>query len=421
MKQKRRSLHVVIVNQYALPAGAAGITRHGDLGRELARNGHSVTVIASRFNYLSRSSEPSRAPEEEVDGVTFRWLRTGSYEANDRRRVLSMVAFTLRATCAGLRLRKRPDVVIGSSPQLLAGLSALAIARRFRVPFVFEVRDPWPSALVDLGAIRADGLANRVLERIERALYRSSTRIITVMAHADLRVEEVGEDSRKCVYIPNAAALPPIVGQIPPTLAAQIAEEAASGRDIFIYTGAHGVSNGLHEVLDALELLRAKSPAAYDQIAMFLVGNGPEKRALHRRAEVQQLRHVYFHDAVPKPSVFAAMLCADFVLVHFARAEFKRYGMSANKLFDAMAIGRPVLLATPLLDTPVDLVRCGVRYEPGSAESLAGVLAAAVRIPPEERDAMARRGKAEAELRYSLSVTGRQLEEVLREVVLGSQ
>ena len=409
-------MHVLIVNQYALPAGSAGITRHGDLGRELVERGHRVTVIASQFNYLTRSTE--RASDREVlDGVTFRWLETGAYSGNDAGRTRSMLAFMVRSALEGARMRPRPDVVIGSSPQLLAGLSALAIARWFSVPFLFEVRDPWPSALVDLGALRPESLANRGLERIERLLYRSADRIIAVMEHIDRRVDEVGEDPAKCVFIPNASRVPPALGEVPEALATDFRLEAEGGRTIVLYAGAHGVSNGLRDVLAALDQLHDQDPEAYEALALFFVGDGPEKAGLQRAAEQRGHRHVQFHGSVPKPAMVATMAAADFLLVHFAGADFKRYGMSANKLFDAMAVGTPVLLATPLTDTPVDTVKCGIRYEPGSAKSLAAALAAAVRTSRGQRQAMGERGQTEARRRYDLRVTGAQLEELLFDVL----
>ena len=85
--------------------------------------------------------------------MTFVWARTGSYVANDHRRVASMVRYAAAAGWVGLRHRPAPDVIIGSSPQPLAALSASAVARIRKVPWVFEVRDIWPSALVDMGAI----------------------------------------------------------------------------------------------------------------------------------------------------------------------------------------------------------------------------------------------------------------------------
>ena len=81
-------MRVLIFNQYALPAGEAGITRHGDIGAELVRRGHAVTVITSDFDYFTRQ-RTRRAGQTTVtshDGVTFVWLRTGAYVGNDRRR-----------------------------------------------------------------------------------------------------------------------------------------------------------------------------------------------------------------------------------------------------------------------------------------------------------------------------------------------
>jgi glycosyltransferase involved in cell wall biosynthesis len=250
-----------------------------------------------------------------------------------------MIQFMFQAGAAGIFLRDKPDVVIGSSPQLMAGLSALAIASRFRVPFLFEVRDPWPSALVDLGAISKEGMTNRLLEMVERRLYRHAKRIIAVMPHVDRRVAEVGEDPRKCVHIPNASTFPPVAGEMPSNLEEQLRVEAGTGRTIVLYAGAHGVSNGLREVLDALDLLRETDPESYDRIALFFIGDGPEKASLQHDAGFRKHSCVHFYDAVPKPSMVAALQRADFVLVHFAKADFKRYGMSANKLFERVAAG----------------------------------------------------------------------------------
>ena len=106
--------------------------------------------------------------------------------------------------------------MIASSPHLLVSLSGMAIARRFRVPFLFEVRDLWPSILVDLGAIRAGSIGHRLLETLERLSYRLADRIITVPPHADRRVAELGADATKCVHIPNATALDRSVEAPPP-------------------------------------------------------------------------------------------------------------------------------------------------------------------------------------------------------------
>lgn len=410
-------MHLVIVNQYGLPAGAPGITRHGDLGAELVRRGHVVTVIASRFNYLTRSDEDAAGADVEVhDGVRFRWLDTGIYAGNDRRRLRSMVAFTLRSIVAGWRLQPRPDVVMASSPHLLVALSGAVLARRHRVPFVFEIRDLWPSALVDLGAIRRGGLVHRALSLLERFAYRAADRIVIVPPHADRRVRELGTDPRRCVHVPNAvstgadAEVP-----LPESLAAML--EDCAGRSVVMYTGAQGVSNGLDIVLDALDGLRTVQPAVYDRLAVVLIGDGGDHGRLVAEASARGHANLHFHPPIPKAAVPAALRRADLLLVAFADAPVYDYGLSPNKLFDYLAAGRPVLLASRLDDTVVDAARAGRTYEPGSGASLADAIVDLLGRPAEERAAMGERGRAWVIQHHTIAVTGSRLEEVLEEVL----
>ncbi len=411
-------MHLVIVNQYGLPKGQAGITRHGDLGAELVRRGHDVTVIASSFHYLTRSAAASGRTADDVhDGVRFRWLDTGSYSANDRERVRSMLAFTIRAFAVGLRLRPRPDVILASSPHLLAGLAGAAVARLRRVPFLFEVRDLWPQALVDLGAIRSGGLTNRLLELVERLCYRFADRIVTVPPHADRRVRERGEDGSKCLHIPNATALTDLDrAPLPGSLEASLA--ACAGQRILMCVGAQGVSNGLEVVIGALDELRAGDPETYAQFAVVFIGDGGEHDRLVRAASASSHRNVHFHPPIPKAAVPTALDRAALLLVSFADAAVYGYGVSPNKLFDYLYAGRPVLLATRSTDDPVSEADAGRTFEPGSPTSLASRIRELLRLPERELAAMGARGRSLVERRYTLARTGQQLAELLEQVVV---
>jgi glycosyltransferase involved in cell wall biosynthesis len=414
-------MHLLIVNQYGLPAGVPGITRHGDLGAHLVRRGHDVTVIASRFNYLTRAADGA-SPTEDHDGVHFRWLDTGTYRTNDRQRIRSMVSFSWRALVAGLRLSRRPDVVLASSPHLLAGLTGLLLARRYRVPLLFEVRDLWPSALVDLGAVRRGSRAHRVLAWIERTCYRASDRVIIVPPHADRRVAEVGVDPAKCVHIPNATAFAlDAVGsdtmpEVPLPAALEDLFHASAGRDILLYAGAQGVSNGLLLLFEAMDLLQTTDPDAYGRLAVVLIGDGGQHDELVRSAAAHGHEHVRFHPPIPKEAVPTALDRASFLLVSFADVPVYEYGLSPNKLFDYMAAARPVLLASRLADTPLDDASAGIRFEPGSAASLADGMARLVRTSPEDRRSMGERGRAHVRRYYTIEATGDRLASVLDDV-----
>jgi len=408
-------MRLLIVNQYGLPAGRPGITRHGDLGAELARMGHHVTVLASRFNYLTRTAADDRAPVEVHDGVEFRWLDTGTYARNDRRRVRSMVDFTARASLAGMRLRPKPDVVLASSPHLLTGLAGIAIARRHRVPLLFEVRDLWPSVLVDLAALRPQSAMHRALVRLERLCYRTATRIITVPPHADRRVAELGIDPGKCIHIPNATTLEAErTSQPPPAL--QRLLDKARGRDLLVYAGAQGISNDLMTLIEAVAHLRLAAPNAYGRLAVIIVGDGSEHASLVDAVRRRELDTVQFHPPIPKDAIPPLLSRADFLLVSFADAPVYDYGLSPNKLFDYMAAARPVLLASRLDDTPVNEADAGRCYVPSSPQSLATELLALMNATLDQRQAMGDHARQLVEKRYTVQATAQQLDGLLRDV-----
>ncbi|MFM7422406.1 MAG: glycosyltransferase WbuB, partial [Alphaproteobacteria bacterium] len=54
-------------------------------------------------------------------------------------------AFLRYATAAArLALREKPDLVIASSTPLTVALPALCAKALRGIPFIFEIRDPWP-------------------------------------------------------------------------------------------------------------------------------------------------------------------------------------------------------------------------------------------------------------------------------------
>ena len=73
----------------------------------------------------------------------------------------------------------RPDVIYATSPPLTMALPALAAALRWRAPLVFEVRDLWPEAPIQMGALR-NPLARRLARALERFVYARSTRLIAL-------------------------------------------------------------------------------------------------------------------------------------------------------------------------------------------------------------------------------------------------
>ena len=71
------------------------------------------------------------------------------------------------------------------------------------------------------------------------------------------------------------------------------------------------------------------------------VGDGPEKQSLVKQAI--DLKSVSFEDPVPKAQIPSLMAESDAILLSLRDVPLFSYGVSPNKLYDAYAIGRPVI------------------------------------------------------------------------------
>ena len=107
-----------------------------------------------------------------------------------------------------------------------------------------------------------------------------------------------------------------------------------------IFTGTHGIANGLDSVLDAAAVLKKRQR---DDIKIALVGDGKTKLALQQRAASLGLDNVIFHDPVNKSRLAGLMAGADIGLQTLANVPAFYFGTSPNKFFDYISAGLPVL------------------------------------------------------------------------------
>jgi len=412
-------MNVWIFNHYAITPDMPGGTRHYDLGRELVRRGHQVTIFATSFHhYLHREMRlkpGERWKIEDVDGVKFVWLRTPPYQRNDWRRVWNMVVFMLRVWRLGRKLPKlmpeigRPDVVIGSSFHLLAVLAAYFVAKQYRARFVMEVRDLWPQTIIDMGVLSAQHPIVKVLQVLERFLYRRAERIIILGPQMEEYIAAFGIEREKIVWIPNGID----ISAFDRLSAEPLAKSSNPGSFTCLYLGAHSESNALDIVIRAADIVRTKG---YASIRFIFIGDGPTKKDLIQLAESLNLENVCFQSSVPKTQVPRVLGEAD-VLLLTKHPTFKSYSGSILKLFDYMAAAKPIVNSAETVYDPVKASGCGFVVNPGDPQALAEAVIKLYEMPKEEREAMGRRGREYVEKHHAIPVLADRLEQVLKEVV----
>jgi glycosyltransferase involved in cell wall biosynthesis len=284
----------------------------------------------------------------------------------------------------------RPDLVIGSSVHPLAGLAGLILARRFDVPFVFEVRDLWPQTLIEMGRIGRRSLLARLLRALERLLYRRAAKVVVLMPGARDYIQYSGVDPTKIVWISNGVDLETFDYRIPPD------REPLS----VVYFGAHGDANGLDYVLQAIA--RANIGRRPPALMFRFIGDGPRKGSLEALAGDLGLNDVVrFEPPVPKAQIPDIAAQADAFILNVRDLPLYRYGISMNKLFDYLAAGRPIIFAGPAEDNPVAAAGAGLCVPGDDVAGMAAAMESLAVMPYEARVSMGQRGRAYVAQHYS--------------------
>ena len=358
--------------------------------RHWASLGHDVTVITGFPNHPTGVIHPEYRGQfvkrERVEGIDL--LRAWVYVAANKgftKRILNFLSFFFSSVALGSLLTRRPDVVVGTSPQFFCAVGAYFLSVIKRAPFVFEVRDIWPQSAVELGALK-NRLLIRLLEAIEDHLYRRAALIVVVAESTRSYLAGKGVPAEKISVVPNGIDVKYLASaQAAPD---KLREELGlDGKFIVSYIGTHGMSHALEVALKAAKKLET-DPA----IHFLFVGEGAEKENLKRLASELRLDNATFINAQPREHLLSFYGASDVSLVPLKRLPiFKK--VLPSKLFELMGAGCPVI--------------CAVE---GEAAALVRSALAGLCIEPENVDALVEaiiQLRGDRELRAEMSGNGR--------------
>jgi glycosyltransferase involved in cell wall biosynthesis len=337
-------MHILYIHQhFATPAGSTG-TRSYEFARRWVRAGHKVTLIAGHYDIGGLQVSGALYRKQDIEGINV--VVVGTKYSNKQsylRRVTSFLSFCLLSIYAGLRT-KGVDVIYASSTPLTVGIPAMVIKWAKHIPFVFEVRDQWPEIPIELGII-----TNRILIKIllwlEKTIYRNCSSIIALSpGQADGIRKVLTPDSRNrglteekpITVIPNSCDIDIFRPDIDGSAIRQ--KRDWGDKFVLLHTGAMGKVNGLDFVINAAEMLKEHS-----DIMFVLIGDGNQKPFLESRVKKLALTNVEILSSVPKRELSDYYAAADIGLVIIGNFPIIEHN-SANKFFDSLSAGKPVLL-----------------------------------------------------------------------------
>ncbi len=365
-------MHILFLTDNFPPEGNAPATRTFEHAREWVKLGHKVTVITCAPNF----------PEGKVfDGYRNEWLskqkieeinvwRVKTYIAANQgflRRTIDFISFMFSSLFFGLFTRK-VDVVIGTSPQFFTVISAWALAKLKRVPFVFELRDIWPASIKAVGVMKNSLILN-MLERLELFLYHQANLIISVTNSFKSNLVNRGVPSEKIKVVFNGVDLSKYK-PLPEKDKSFSKEFKLQDKFVAGYIGTHGKAHALENIIKVAELLKTES-----DIRIVFAGGGADRERLKNLVEISGLSNVVMIPRQPKENMQKIWSLCDLSLVTLKDTPLFST-VIPSKIFESMSMMIPIIISVPEGES-TEIIRkenLGVIVPPENPKKLAEAL-----------------------------------------------
>ena len=363
-------MKILYFHQYFRTRKGSGGTRSYEFAKYLISKGHQVTVVYALSDKTSSILEGKynkglkRGFYEGINLIEFNLFY--SNKMNFVKRSSIFIKYSFKSI--KLALKEDYDLLFATSTPLTASIPGI-IMKLFRSKkFVFEVRDLWPELPKEMGVIKNKGILT-LMSILEWCSYRMADACIGLSPGIVKGIQKRRTRKGPVVMIPNASDTDLFF----PGKENKTIIHGCSDLDfIAIFTGAHGIANGLDSVIEAASIIQK---SGNKNIKFVFVGDGMQKSILINKSKDLGLFNCIFLDPVSKKDLLKYLNASDIGLMILANIPAFYYGTSPNKFFDYLAAGLPILVNYPGWMSEIVLKNnCGIFVEPDNANNFANQL-----------------------------------------------
>jgi glycosyltransferase involved in cell wall biosynthesis len=373
-------MHILYYHLYFNTRNDSSGTRSFEMASRLLRKGHMVTIVCgSREGKLQFDGEIKNGYKTgEIDGIKIIEIQIPRFNyTNFIQRAIAFLRYGFRGIKIAIQLDY--DLLFATSTPLTAAIPGIVMKWFRKKPFVFEVRDLWPELPREMGVIK-NPVALAAMSFLEWFSYRKADACIGLSPGIVQGIRKRSRKNQPIAMISNGCDL----DVFNPGIRDELNLQGVSKNDfVAIFTGAHGIANGLEIVLDASAYLIKRG---VHDIKIVFIGNGSMKPHLIERTKKMNLTNCIFLDPIPKIDLGKISGSVDVGLMVLANVPAFYYGTSPNKFFDYIASGLPVLNNYPgWLAELIKKYNCGVVVEPDNPEAFGDGLAYLVNNPDKRK------------------------------------
>ena len=359
-------MKILYITQYFYPEIGATTNRALANVRYLAKKGHQITVLTEMPNHPKGQIFDDYKRKifiiEKMENffVNRVWIYTNK-KKNFLTRLLFYCSFMFCGIIYTLFNWKKCDIIYVTSPPLFVGSIGLFLKKIFRnVKFIFEVRDLWPDAAIEMGELSNIKFI-KFSYKLENSLYQNANHIVAVTQSFKDRIIKKGFPEDKISVIRNGSDLSFKEMDISQAL---INYYNVSTNFVVIYAGILGLAQNLRTVIDAAKKLEDSS------VLFLLLGTGPKEKELKDYANQIKVKNLKFLGEIPTNEMSVYFSLANCGIIPLRNIEVFKSTIP-SKLFDYMSAALPILLgvkgeAALILNQS----KAGITFEPDDSEDL---------------------------------------------------
>lgn len=313
----------MIITSYFPPEIGAASNRIYHLAEGL-KNDYDVSVVTPLPNYptgkIFKDYQGKFSATTIENGIKINrlWIYA-SVSKNKFLRLIAMLSYSFSLIWFFM-WHKIPDKVIVQSPPLLVSFTCMFFLRSKKRKLILNVSDLWPSAGLELGALK-EGFAYNMLKKLEAFNYKKADLIL-------------GQSNEILTHVKTITTKPQLFlyRNFPEIELPKLMEKSASnGKIKMVYAGLLGVAQGIHKLCNEID---------YETIEFHIYGSGAEEEAIKNLIASKKDLPLYFHGRVNRDELHKVLLTYDLTIIPLLN---RIYGSVPSKIFEYAKLGLPML------------------------------------------------------------------------------